>query len=78
MSEFVGYRTYSTPVDADDNQVPASEATHTRWTVNEVFAGGEESIADEWITSRRHHPDPEQAKADAGDEAYHERREAGL
>lgn len=33
---------------------------------------------DHCIVCQRHDPDPERAKADAGDEAYHERKEAGL
>ena len=76
-----GTRTYRCPINDEGDAVPRDEATWELITINEVLGpDGTESLLDEYTVPLipRHDPDPAQALADAGDEAYHERKDAGL
>ena len=69
-----------TYVNDHDEICPKSEATYRRVTLEEHVGGGCYSLLDEWHEPinphlHRHHPDPVQAAADAGDEKYHELKE---
>ena len=71
-------RTYSCFVDAHGEPCGRRDAVARRWTAMEVVhPDGTESTVDEWEVpvDGLHDPDPETAKLDAGDAAYHERKE---
>ena len=73
--------TYRCPVDADGNPCRKENAVAIAvsvWSV--IHSDGTESLEDCWEEpiDLRHDPDPELAAINAGDAAYHERKEEGL